>query len=117
MNEQQSCLDHGIHVIACQEADGSVTIGDSHAYGDARPRSEAVDRLVTEELSELITLPDHQISERWLGHYAHLPGCDCLVLPVAEGVTAVTMTNGQGMTHAFSLAERVIRDLGLGAVA
>ena len=111
--ERAGYLEHGIHIIACQEIDGSITIGDSHAYGNAvsSERSEHVDRLIMEDLAGMISLPETEIAERWLGHYAHLPNTEKLVLPVTEGVTAVTMTNGQGMTHAFAVAEAVIQNL------
>ena len=106
-------LDHGVHAIACQEPDGSITIGDSHAYGDASGagRSDEVDQLILSDLSGMISLPNPQISERWTGHYAHLPSRETLILAPSDGVTAVTMTNGQGMTHSFAVAEDVIRDL------
>ncbi len=108
-----SHLEHGIHVIACQEADGSVTIGDSHSYGDglSPERSEDADRLILDELAAMISLPNPHIAERWLGRYAHLPGNEALRLTPADGVTAVTMTNGQGMTHAFAVAADVIGHL------
>lgn len=115
-------LKHGIHLIACQEADGSVTIGDSHQYGLADPltrcnnnRSTEIDELLLQEAAALITLPDTQIAERWLGHYAHMPGHNpdngYLTLSPASGVTSVTVTNGQGMTHGFALAEDVIAEI------
>ncbi|WP_306115717.1 MULTISPECIES: TIGR03364 family FAD-dependent oxidoreductase [unclassified Roseovarius] len=106
-------LEHGIHLIACQEGDGSITIGDSHRYGHDRTdeRSEEIDNLLLAELSEMITLPAPTIDKRWLGHYAYLPNGAPLVVPAAPDVTAVTVTNGQGMTHGFALAEDVIRDL------
>ena len=106
-------LKHGIHVIACQEADGSITIGDSHAYGDAADAapSNEIDRLIMSDLAGMITLPDATIADRWIGRYAHLLGTDALTLAPELGVCAVTMTNGQGMTHAFAVAEGVIRDL------
>lgn len=107
-------LAHGIHVIACQEADGSVTIGDSHSYGDAADaeRLEEIDRLILDDLATMIALPEPGIAQRWLGHYAHLPGTGALKLSPADGVTAVTITNGQGMTHAFAVAADVLQDLG-----
>ncbi len=108
-------LAHGIHVIACQEADGSVTIGDSHVYGDAldEERSDIIDRLILADLAGMISLPDTRIAQRWLGHYAHLPGTRVLKLKPAKGVTAVTVTNGQGMTHAFAIAADILNELGL----
>lgn len=107
-------LKHGIHVIACQEADGSVTIGDSHVYGDAvdEARSAEIDRLILADLAGMISLPETRIAERWLGHYAHLAGTGVLKLSPVDGVTAVTVTNGQGMTHAFAVAADVLQDIG-----
>lgn len=106
-------LAHGVHVIACQEADGSITIGDSHAYGDVSDdrRSAEIDQLILSDLSGMISLPNPHITERWMGRYAHLPSRETLILKPTEGVTVVTMTNGQGMTHSFSVAEGVIQDL------
>ncbi|MEB8387909.1 TIGR03364 family FAD-dependent oxidoreductase [Rhodobacteraceae bacterium KMM 6894] len=104
---------NGIHLIAAQEADGSITIGDSHHYGADAPRErlDEVDQLMMAETSALLALPDARIAQRWLGHYAHLPGQASLVLHPAPGVTAVTMTNGQGMTHGLAKAEDVIAQL------
>ena len=106
-------LEHGIHVIACQEVDGSITIGDSHHYGDNpdTKRATEIDRLILDDLAGMISLPDTRIADRWLGHYAHLAGTDVLKMSPAKGVMVVTMTNGQGMTHAFSVAEDVINEM------
>ncbi len=108
--KQAAHVAHGIHVIAAQETDGSVTIGDSHAYGDHAhgERSETVDRLILDDLDGMIDLPDPRIAERWFGHYAHLPGTGILEVSPVDGATAVTMTNGQGMTHGFAVAADVI---------
>ena len=106
-------LNHGIHVIACQEADGSITIGDSHTYASDSKlgRSDKIDRLILNELTRFIALTEPKIEQRWCGHYAHLSDTDVLKIQPAPNVWAVTMTNGQGMTHAFAVAEDVIRDL------
>jgi FAD dependent oxidoreductase TIGR03364 len=106
-------LKHGIHVIAAQEVDGSITIGDSHAYGNApdETQSAEIDQLIMDDLAGMITLPDTRIAQRWLGHYAHLSGSDVLKLSPAPNITAVTMTNGQGMTHGFAVAADVINKI------
>jgi len=106
-------LDHGIHVLACQESDGSITIGDSHKYGSsfAQARSDQIDELMLANLSDMIELSDARIEQRWKGHYAYLSGSEFLRLSPAPRVTAVTATNGQGMTHAFAVAERVIDEI------
>jgi FAD dependent oxidoreductase TIGR03364 len=106
-------MNHGIHVIACQEADGSITIGDSHNYASdsTLDRSDEIDRLILKELTGSIALPEPRIDQRWRGRYAHLPDTEVVKLMPADNVWAVTMTNGQGMTHAFAIAEDVIRDI------
>ena len=106
-------IEHGIHIVACQEADGSMTIGDSHAYTDEAntERSSEIDRLIMDELNSLIAIPQTQVTQRWCGRYAHLPGTDVLKLSPANGVMAVTATHGQGMTHAFAIAEDVIHGI------
>ncbi|UXX84497.1 hypothetical protein [Roseovarius pelagicus] len=73
-----------------------------------QPRSEEVDDLLLTELAALVTLPTPGAVDRWIGCYAHLPGRDALVLHPQSGVTVVTMTNGQGMTHGLSVAQGVI---------
>lgn len=106
-------LEHGIHVLACQEADGSITIGDSHHYSDKlrSERSFEIDNLIKDELESMITLPHAQISERWTGHYAYLSNCEVLTLSPSDNVMAVIATHGQGMTHAFAIAEDVIHNM------
>ncbi len=115
LNEQYPLhLEHGIHVIACQESDGSVTIGDSHHYDavDVSPeQSREVDRLIQEYLAERVTLADPTIAQKWVGSYASLKDTDHLTLKPQSGVCLVTMTNGQGMTHGFAVAEDTIENL------
>ncbi|WP_138934606.1 TIGR03364 family FAD-dependent oxidoreductase [Roseovarius arcticus] len=110
---QADALAHGVHIIAAQEADGSVTLGDSHHYGaGAAPDYPAqVDDLIMNALDQVLTLPDRRIAERWVGNYAYMPGHSSLRLTPAPGVTAVTVTNGQGMTHSFQLAKETIQTI------
>lgn len=112
-------LSHGIHVIACQEADGSVTLGDSHKYGEtlSNNRCDVIDQLILGEVDTLISLPTTQIAERWTGVYAHSPDNQVLKLSPAENVTIVSDTAGQGVTHAFSTAEDVIAEISSGRKA
>ena len=70
-----------------------------------------IDQLILSGLAGMITLPHSCVSKLWSGHYAYLPGGETLILAPTDGVTAITMTNGQGMTHSFSVAEDVVRGL------
>ncbi len=111
-NEQAEALKNGVHVIVCQEDDGSLTIGDSHHYGDDAPdrRIPEVDDLILKIAVDMVDIPRPTITEHWMGRYAHMSGQDMLGLHLPSGVSAVTMTNGQGMTHGLAIAERFVQD-------
>ena len=110
---QADALANGVHIIAAQEADGTVTLGDSHHYGTgAAPDDPAgVDSLMLDTLDDVMALPDPRIAERWVGNYAYMPTQSLLRLTPASGVTAVTVTNGQGMTHGFEVASKTIQSI------
>ncbi|SFX76185.1 FAD dependent oxidoreductase TIGR03364 [Pseudomonas sp. NFACC49-2] len=103
---------HGIHLLISPTPHGELIIGDSHDYGtDAAPfNQEDVDNL-------LIDLAEHtlggrlQVLERWQGVYgARGPG-PFSVLPAADGVTAVLMHTGLGMSVGLGLGERTVAAL------
>lgn len=107
-------LEHGIHLIAAPEADGSITIGDSHRYGLDVPaaREPHIDALMLDYLSEMLVLDRPEPAEHWLGHYAHADGLDVFRATPAPGVMLVTATDGQGLTHGFALAEETLTMIG-----
>lgn len=103
---------YGIHLLVSPTPHGELIIGDSHDYGsDAEPfNAEQVDQL-------LIDLAEHtlggrlQVLERWQGVYgARGPG-PFSVLHAAEGVTAVLMHTGLGMSVGLGLGERTVAAL------
>jgi len=101
----------GVHVIAAQHRDGSLTIGDSHEYGhDPEPGSRAeVDALILEALGGFLELPDPRIASRWQGTYLKsTEGVTQVVLEPAERVTMVTAMGGLGMTLGWGLATRSV---------
>ncbi|WP_281967611.1 TIGR03364 family FAD-dependent oxidoreductase [Roseovarius nanhaiticus] len=111
--QMPEAVKHNVHVIIAQEDDGSITLGDSHHYGaGAAPDDPAkVDDLILAETDALMTLPERRIAARWVGNYAHLSGQSLLRISPCAGVTAVTVTNGQGMTHGFAVAAETIANL------
>ncbi len=106
-------IKHGIHVIAAQEPDCSITLGDSHHYGSDIPpeRLPRVDQLILEYANSLVSLPDETINQRWIGQYASLPEKKFVNVQPEPGVNLVTITNGQGMTIGFALAKDVVDKL------
>lgn len=104
--------EHGIHLLVSPTPYGELIIGDSHDYGsDAAPfNAEAVDQL-------LIDLAEHtlgsrlQVLERWQGVYGSRGPGPFSVLRAAEGVTAVLMHTGLGMSVGLGLGERTVAAL------
>ncbi|QDU89524.1 D-amino acid dehydrogenase small subunit [Pirellulimonas nuda] len=101
---------YGIHVMAAQNGQGEVVLGDSHEYGAAIDPfdKEEITRLMLRELNALIDLPDWSLAARWHGVYAVQPSGDVqFVHQPAEGVAIVIATGGCGMTLSFGLAEQM----------
>ncbi len=104
--------DWGVHVIAAQHEDGSLTLGDSHEYGDDfPPENEAeVEELILCSLREFVRVPDLCIASRWQGVYLKSTvGQTQVVLHPRERVTMVTAMGGLGMTLSWGLAQATIR--------
>jgi FAD dependent oxidoreductase TIGR03364 len=107
--DQPELETHGIHLLISPTPYGDLIIGDSHVYGsDISPfNAESVDRLLI-DLAEHTLGGEIEVLERWQGVYgARGPG-PFSVLPAAEGITAVLMHTGLGMSVGLALGERTI---------
>ena len=111
--EQPDALEHGVHLIAVQSADGSLVVGDSHLYADTPPpfAPSAVDRLITDEMQSVLRLPGWSVRERWTGTYASASDRLMLVDAPSEAVRLVIVTSGTGASTAFAIGEDVVADL------
>lgn len=100
---------YGIHVMASQNGNGEVVLGDSHEYDeDISPFDKTIiDELILEQLRMRIDLPDWTIAQRWHGIYAQLPGTIQFVQEVEPEVHVVIASGGCGMTMSFGFAEQL----------
>lgn len=110
-NEQGQELDHGIHLIAVQSADGSLVVGDSHHYGaapDPFAASEVEVLMLREAEATMGVAPP--VRERWIGTYSSAAQ-DMFRAAPEPGVRLVMVTSGTGASTAFAIAEETLLDL------
>ncbi|MFG2822223.1 TIGR03364 family FAD-dependent oxidoreductase [Kitasatospora sp. NPDC048365] len=111
--ERPDLIGIGLNLMYTQRPDGTLTIGDTHAYGTTLDpfEDEALDAAVLAETAELLGVDGLTVRERWRGVYASAPE-PFLIAEPAEGVRVVSVTSGIGMTTAFGLAPEVLDGLG-----
>jgi FAD dependent oxidoreductase TIGR03364 len=107
--EQGRELQHGIHLIVVQSADGSLVVGDSHRYGDSMPPFEPAEaeELILHEMQRMLCLGHYRVEERWTGIYPS-GSQDAFIADVLPGVQVVSVISGTGMSTAFALAEECL---------
>jgi FAD dependent oxidoreductase TIGR03364 len=111
--EQPEALEHGVHLIVVQGADGSLVVGDSHHYAPTPDpfAPEAVDRIIMDELHRTLDLPAGRVVERWTGTYASAADRPMLVDSPSPDVRIVIVTSGTGASTGFALAQEVLAGL------
>jgi len=110
--EQGRALAEGVHLIAVQDADGALVVGDSH-HDAATPdpfADEAVDQLILDEWRAATGRPAPPVLQRWTGTYARGPHADLVAAP-HPCVRLALITAGNGASTAFAFGEEVIADL------
>ncbi|MCX4750030.1 TIGR03364 family FAD-dependent oxidoreductase [Kitasatospora sp. NBC_01287] len=110
--EHPELIGIGLNLMFTQRPDGTLTIGDTHAY-DVTPSpfdQEELDAAVLRESARLLGAPELTVRERWRGVYASGTS-PFLVAAPADGIRVVSVTSGVGMTTALGLAPRVLDTL------
>jgi FAD dependent oxidoreductase TIGR03364 len=111
--EQGEHLEHGIHLIIVQSADGSLIVGDSHHYA-ATPdpfADERVDQLILEEFAAATGRPAPPAIERWTGTYSSVADRMMFIDAPAPDVRIAMVTSGSGASTGFAMGEEVIADM------
>ncbi|MFC4257231.1 TIGR03364 family FAD-dependent oxidoreductase [Altererythrobacter xixiisoli] len=106
--EAREELEHGIHLIVVQSADGSLVVGDSHSYAPTPEpfASAAVDEAILRQYRALFGAAP-AVTHRWTGSYASGPAHSIIRNPL-PGVHLVVVTSGTGASTGFALAEDVM---------
>jgi FAD dependent oxidoreductase TIGR03364 len=113
MREQPQHLEHGVHLIVVQGADGGLIVGDSHHYA-ATPApfaSAAVEALILQEFEAALGFTPPPVVERWTGTYASSATQTAVIRAPRPDVRLVLVTSGTGASTAFALGEETIADL------
>ncbi len=112
--EMADYLEYGIHVMACQNNLGQITVGDSHEYGktaDPFDRTE-INQLILDYLEKISCFKNNQIIQSWNGIYPKLTNGDTdIYLSPEQGVYILNGLGGAGMTLSFGLAEEITASL------
>jgi FAD dependent oxidoreductase TIGR03364 len=110
--EMPEYLKWGIHVMASQNQEGSLTLGDSHEYGWSHDPFDRdyINQLILNYLDSFMQVPDRRIAQSWHGVYPKLTnGATELVIQPERGINIVNALGGAGMTLSFGLAEQVVK--------
>jgi D-hydroxyproline dehydrogenase subunit beta len=111
--EQGKHLEHGVHLIVVQSADGTLVVGDSHHYAatpDPFARQD-VDTLILEEFQAALGIPPPTVLERWVGTYASALDRAVLIDAPEAAVRLATVTCGAGASTGFAIGEELVAGL------
>ena len=104
-------LKWGIHVMACQNHTGEITVGDSHEYGLVHDPfdKDFINQLILKYMGTFTSFKDTRVIQTWNGTYAKMTsGQTELVMNPEQGVTIINGLGGNGMTLSFGLCEQII---------
>lgn len=110
-HEYAGHLKWGIHVMVSQNAEGALTVGDSHEYGRTHDPFDRhfINQLILSYLSTFARFKDETIIQTWNGIYPKLTnGQTEWILEPEPGVWIINGLGGAGMTLSFGLCEEVI---------
>lgn len=105
----------GVHILFKQAMDGSVILGDSHQYADARNSDDLgfdldmdIDDFIIEEAKKIIALPTYEIQNRWSGIYSQCRTKDVFEHTIGDNIHIITGIGGKGMTGSAGFSKENI---------
>ena len=109
-------VEHAMQLLLVQRLDGSLTIGDTHAYDEpfAFDLVEPPSIELLRRVEAILGRPTPPVARRWEGVYAQrTDGALCHCDEVAPRIWLVTGPGGRGMTLAPVIAERTLAAMGI----
>ena len=106
-------LKWGIHVMVSQNAEGELTVGDSHEYALVHDPfdKEFINKLIIDYLQQFFKCKDWSRLQTWNGVYPKkTDGKTDFVYQPEQGVTIVNGLGGAGMTMSFGFAEEILNN-------
>jgi FAD dependent oxidoreductase TIGR03364 len=105
----------GVHILFKQAADGSVILGDSHHYANAKNIDDLgfdlnmdIDNFMIEEAKKIIDLPNYEIQNRWYGMYSQCKTKDIFEHTIDNNIHIITGIGGKGMTGSAGFSKENI---------
>lgn len=109
---------YGVHLLLTQAPDGTVVLGDSHEYADAKDQDDlgyglnnTINRFMMDEAMKIFQLQNWQIQNAWYGIYSQCKQQDLFQETIEDRLHIVTGIGGKGMTGSPGFAARNIRQL------
>ena len=108
----------GIHLLFKQNSDGSIILGDSHEYADAKNADEldyalkeTINEHLISEAQKILSLPSWKIARKWLGRYSQSKSKGIFLNQPSANIHIVTGIGGKGMTAGPGFAEKYLNEL------
>lgn len=105
----------GVHILFKQGLDGSIIIGDSHEYADAKDIDSLgynlnmeIDEFMIDEAKKIIDLPTYEIQKRWFGIYSQCKNNDIFEFNPSPNIHIITGIGGKGMTGSAGFSKKNI---------
>lgn len=109
---------HGIHILFKKSLDGSVIVGDSHAYAPASRMEELgfdtdqlINDLMWQEAARIADTRSWKIASTWAGYYSQHPEKDLVEIDLEDKVFIRTAIGGKGMTSSAGYAQKSIQQI------
>jgi D-hydroxyproline dehydrogenase subunit beta len=111
--EQPAHIEHGVHLIVVQGADGTLVVGDSHQYAPTPDPfgSAAVEALILDEFRAALGFEPPPVLETWTGTYASAANPGVLIDAPQPHVALAIVTCGAGASTGFAIGEELVESL------